>query len=120
MKEPAFPLVPVVLDGQPAPGLPFLRQMHWIADPASESSLALLIDTAAGGGAPPGELWRHTAPYCGLAAMTEADSDYFFGRGREIIEVSTHWRRRPTGFRCLSATPGLANHPWRRQVRSLP
>ena len=36
VKEPAFPLVPVVLDGQPAPGLPFLRQLHWIvtADPA--------------------------------------------------------------------------------------
>ena len=30
VKEPAFPLVPVVLDGQPAPGLPFLRQLHWI------------------------------------------------------------------------------------------
>jgi hypothetical protein len=30
VKEPAFPLVPVVLDGQPAPGLPFLRQLHWV------------------------------------------------------------------------------------------
>ncbi len=51
VKEPAFPLVPIVLDGQPAPGLPFLRQLHWIitADPVSESSLALLMDAAAGG-----------------------------------------------------------------------
>ena len=89
VKEPAFPLVPIVLDGQPAPGLPFLRQLHWIitADPASESSLALLMDAAAGGGTTPRELWRHTAPYRGLAAMTESDSDYFFGRGRETVET---------------------------------
>src|ERR1700738_3585751 len=52
-KEPAFPLVPVVLG--PAPGLPFLRQLHWIvtSDPTSEGSLALLMDAAAGSGAPP-------------------------------------------------------------------
>ena len=89
VKEPAFPLVPIVLDGQPAPGLPFLRQLHWIitADPVSESSLALLMDAAAGGGTTPRELWRHTAPYRGLAAMTEFDSDYFFGRGRETVET---------------------------------
>jgi hypothetical protein len=30
--------------------------------------------------APPGELWRHTAPYRGLNAMTESDADFFFGR----------------------------------------
>ena len=38
VKEPNFPVVFVLLDGQPAPGLPFLRQLHWIitADPASE------------------------------------------------------------------------------------
>ena len=87
----------MLLDGQPAPGLPFLRQLHWIvtADPASEKSLAQLMDAAAGGGAPPGELWRHTAPYRGLAAMTEADSDFFFGRGRETVEV----------IEALAATP---------------
>ncbi len=89
VKEPAFPLVPLVLDGQPAPGLPFLRQLHWIvaADPASEHSLTLLMDAADGSGTTPRELWRHTAPYRGLAAMTEADSDYFFGRARETAEV---------------------------------
>src|SRR6516165_9597265 len=91
VKEPAFPLVPVVLDGQPAPGLPFLRQLHWIvtADPASEHSLSLLMDAANGSGTTPKELWRYTAPYRGLAAMTEADNDYFFGRARETTEVIT-------------------------------
>ena len=38
VKSPDFPVVLVLLEGQPAPGLPFLRQLHWIvtADPASE------------------------------------------------------------------------------------
>src|SRR6266403_2933725 len=89
VKQRDFPVVVMLLEGQSGPGLPFLRQLHWIitADPASEKSLARLMDAAAGGGAPPGELWRHTAPYRGLAAMTESDSDYFFGRGGETAEV---------------------------------
>jgi hypothetical protein len=79
----------ILLDGQPAPGLPFLRQLHWIVtpDPASEKSVAQLLAAASDGGAPSGELWRHTAPYRGLAAMTEADADFFFGRGRETVEA---------------------------------
>ena len=89
VKQHDFPVVLLLLDGQSAPGLPFLRQLHWVitADPTSEKSLALLMDAAAGGGAPPGELWRHTAPYRGFYAMTESDADYFFGRGRETAEV---------------------------------
>jgi hypothetical protein len=61
VKQQDFPVVVVLLDGQPAPGLPFLRQLHWVitADPASEKSLAQVMDAAAGGGALPGELWRH-------------------------------------------------------------
>jgi hypothetical protein len=97
VKQHDFPVVFVLLDGQPAPGLPFLRQLHWIitADPASEKSLAQVMDAAAGGGAPPGDLWRHTAPYRGLAAMTESDADFFFGRGRETADV----------IKALAATP---------------
>jgi hypothetical protein len=89
VKEHDFPVVLVLLDGQQAPGLPFLRQLHWVitADPASEKSLAQIMDAASGGGAPPGELWRHTAPYRGLNAMTESDADFFFGRARETAEV---------------------------------
>ena len=37
------------------------------SDPASEKSIQVM-DAAADGGALPGELWRHTAPYRGLAA----------------------------------------------------
>ena len=55
VKEADFPIVFVLLDGQSAPGLPFLRQLHWIitADPTSEKSLAMVIDAAAGGGGTP-------------------------------------------------------------------
>jgi hypothetical protein len=48
VKQHGFPLVVVLLDGQPAPGLPFLRQLHWVitTDPASEKSLAQVMDAA--------------------------------------------------------------------------
>ena len=87
--ERMFPLVVVLLEGQTAPGLPFLRQLHWIVtpDPASEKDIARILDAASGSGAPPSELWRYTSPYRGLEAMTEEDSDYFFGRTRETIET---------------------------------
>ena len=89
MKQPDFPVVLVLLDGRPAPGLPFLRQLHWIvtADPASAETVGRLRDATSGGGARPGELWRYTAPYRGLASMTEADSDFFFGREQQTVDV---------------------------------
>ena len=89
VKSPDFPLTLVLLKGQPAPGLPFLRRLHWIItdDPSSEKDLARLLDGAAGAGTQPGELWRYTSPYRGLAAMEEKDSDYFFGREEKTVEV---------------------------------
>jgi hypothetical protein len=88
-KSPDFPLIVVLLEGQIAPGLQFLRRMHWIItrDPTSEMSLARIFDAAAGRSCNPSELWRHTSPYRGLEAMEEKDSDYFFGRRRETVEV---------------------------------
>ena len=85
-----FPIIMVLLEGQTAPGLQFLRRLHWIVtpDPASEKTVARLFDAASGsGGGNPGELWRYTSPYRGLEAMEEKDSDYFFGRKRETVEV---------------------------------
>ncbi len=89
VKNPNFPVVLLLLEGQPAPGLPFLRQLHWIvsADPTSEQTIVRLFDATAGEASRPGELWRHAAPYRGLASMTETDSDFFFGRTRETISV---------------------------------
>ena len=84
-----FPLIVMLLEGQTAPGLPFLRQLHWIVtpDPASEKDIGRAFDAVAGEDTSPGELWRYTAPYRGLEAMEEKDSDYFFGRKRETVEV---------------------------------
>jgi WD40 repeat protein len=109
VKDHAFPVILVLLDGQPAPGLPFLRQLHWIVTdaPASEKSAGLVMDAAAGGGAPPGELWRHTAPYRGLHAMTEADSDFFLGRGEKTAEVIKSLETKPDKLPVLLGNSGV-------------
>jgi formylglycine-generating enzyme required for sulfatase activity len=88
-KLPDFPIILVLLEGQTAPGLPFLRRLHWIitSDPSSEKDVARLLDAAGGTGTRLGELWRYTSPYRGLAAMEEKDSDYFFGRERKTVDV---------------------------------
>jgi hypothetical protein len=78
----------MLLEGRPAPGLPFLSQLHWVvaADPASEMGVAKLI-VAVSGTSGAEQLWRFASPYRGLAAMEEKDSDYFFGRENETVEV---------------------------------
>jgi hypothetical protein len=89
VRLPNFPIVLVLLEGQAAPGLPFLRRLHWIItpDPTSEKDVARLFDGVSGVDIPRGDLWRYSSPYRGLAAMGEKDSDYFFGRSRETIEL---------------------------------
>jgi formylglycine-generating enzyme required for sulfatase activity len=89
VKFPDFPVILLLLQGQTAPGLPFLRRLHWIItpDPSSEKDLARVLDAASGSSTRSGDLWRYTSPYRGLAAMEEKDSDYFFGRERETIDV---------------------------------
>jgi hypothetical protein len=83
--------------------------LHWIitADPTSEKSLAKIVDATAGGGTPPGELWRHTAPYRGLSAMTESDTDFFFGRGRETTEVIKALATMPDKLPVLPGNSGV-------------
>jgi formylglycine-generating enzyme required for sulfatase activity len=109
VKSPEFPVVLMLLDGQAAPGLPFLRQLHWIvsADPTSEKDVARLIDAAAGTGARPGELWRYTSPYRGLSAMEEKDADYFFGRRRETVEVLMALAEAPDKLPVLLGNSGV-------------
>ncbi|MGO9327122.1 MAG: SUMF1/EgtB/PvdO family nonheme iron enzyme [Steroidobacteraceae bacterium] len=104
-----FPLVVVLLEGQTAPGLPFLRQLHWIItpDPVSEKDVARLFDAAAGGGSSPGDLWRYTSPYRGLAAMEEKDSDYFIGRERETIDILSALATAPERLPLLIGNSGV-------------
>jgi formylglycine-generating enzyme required for sulfatase activity len=98
VKLPDFPVVLVLLEGQTAPGLPFLRRLHWIItrDPSSEKDVARLFEAASGSGTRSAEMWRYTSPYRGLASMVEKDSDYFFGRDEKTVEV----------VKALSAAPG--------------
>ena len=109
VREHDFPVVLVLLDGQSAPGLPFLRQLHWVitSDPASDKSLAQVMDAAAGGGALPGELWRHTAPYRGLHVMTESNADFFFGRERETAAVIGRLAATPDKLPILLGNSGV-------------
>jgi formylglycine-generating enzyme required for sulfatase activity len=109
VKLPDFPVILVLLEGQTAPGLPFLRRLHWIItpDPSSEKDVARLLDAAAGSGTRLGELWRYTAPYRGLAAMEEKDSDYFFGRERKTVDVITALANAPDRLPMLLGNSGV-------------
>ena len=109
VKDQRFRVILALLDGHPAPGLPFLRQLHWIvtADPASEQSVAKLIDAVGGSGSRPNALWRHTAPYRGLPAMTESDSDFFFGRGSETVAVIRTLEAHPDKLPILLGNSGV-------------
>jgi formylglycine-generating enzyme required for sulfatase activity len=109
VKSPDFPLVLVLLEGQSAPGLPFLRQLHWIVTPApaSEQAVAQLLDATSGDGTRPGELWRYASPYRGLAAMEQKDSDYFFGRSTEIEEVVVTLAAHPDKIIILFGNSGV-------------
>jgi hypothetical protein len=73
----SWPLIVVLMAGNTAPGLPFLRRLHWIitSDPASNADVARIFAAVRGAGEMPAQLWRYAAPYRGLAAMTEEDSD---------------------------------------------
>jgi hypothetical protein len=95
VKSPNFPLVVMLLEGKTAPGLPFLRQLHWIvsADPSSKEAVTRLFDAAAGGGTTPKALWRYSAPYRGLAAMTEEDGDYRYAILAGSVRHSSAWQR---------------------------
>jgi Novel STAND NTPase 1/TIR domain len=109
VKSPDFPVILVLLEGRTAPGLPFLRRLHWIisSDPSSEKDVARLFDAAAGTGTRLDELWRYTQPYRGLAAMEEKDSDYFFGRERETVDVLSALAATPDRLPVLLGNSGV-------------
>jgi formylglycine-generating enzyme required for sulfatase activity len=109
VKSPDFPLILVLLEGQTAPGLHFLRRLHWIVtpDPASDKDVGQLLDVTSGTSTRPGELWRYTSPYRGLAAMEQKDSDYFFGRTKETIEVISSFAANPDKIPILLGNSGV-------------
>jgi formylglycine-generating enzyme required for sulfatase activity len=108
-KEPDYPIILILSANGPAPGLPFARQLHWVLteDPASEATIGKLLDAASGATQRPGELWRFTRPYRGLEAMTEANSDYFFGRDRKTVEVIDALASEPCKLPILLGNSGV-------------
>jgi formylglycine-generating enzyme required for sulfatase activity len=108
VKSPDFPLVVVLLEGQMLPGLPFLRLLPLVVSSESELDKNVTrVLSATAYGAPEGERWRHTAPYRGLAAMTEADSEFFFGRERETVEVIKSLADKPERLPLLLGNSGV-------------
>jgi formylglycine-generating enzyme required for sulfatase activity len=110
INSPDFPIVLMLLEGQAAPRLAFLKQLHWIvtSDPTSEKAVARLIEAVVSGGdARLGERWRYTMPYRGLSAMEEKDSDYFFGRERETVEVLNVLAAQPGRLPVLLGNSGV-------------
>jgi formylglycine-generating enzyme required for sulfatase activity len=109
VKDPAYPVILLLTADRAAPGLPFLRQLHWIVTPAlaSEETVGRLLEAASGTRSGQRELWRHTAPYRGLAAMTESDSDFFFGRDQKIVEVISILAAAPDHLAILFGNSGV-------------
>lgn len=109
VNQTAFPLILLLLDGQTAPGLPFLRRFHWIVtkDPSSERTLGQLFDATPESSSRPTELWRYTNPYRGLAAMVSKDSDYFFGREIETCTVVRAFAQQPGRIPILLGNSGV-------------
>jgi formylglycine-generating enzyme required for sulfatase activity len=109
VREPGYPVVLILLQDQTAPGLPFLHQLHWIItpDPSSEDTVGKLLEAAGGSDVKQHELWRYTAPYRGLAAMTESDCDFFFGRAQETFDVINALATTPDKMPILLGNSGV-------------
>lgn len=109
VKSDDFPVILVLLEGQTAPGLPFLRRLHWIvsSDPTADKEVSRLFDAVSGRTTRPGELWRYTCPYRGLSAMGEKDSDYFFGRKNETALVLKMLANAPDQLPVLLGNSGV-------------
>lgn len=108
VKSPSFPLIVILLEGQTAPGLPFLRRFHWIvtSDPTSTGAIGRLFD-ALDNRSEAVELWRYTSPYRGLEAMQEKDSEFFFGRNGKTIETLLALANTPRRLPILIGNSGV-------------
>jgi len=90
VKDKTFALVPAIVAGAAAPGLPFLRDLNWVEAPIVTEDkvlhrlLAALKGETVASATP---LWKLVNPYRGLEAMNEANADYFYGRTVETTAV---------------------------------
>jgi WD40 repeat protein len=110
VKDRQFPLLPVIAEDAQAPGLSFLRTLNCIEVPVltQENTLRRVL-SGLGGEEPqaPAPLWKLVNPYRGLEAMTEANSDYFYGRGGETATVLQTLADKPDRLPILIGASGV-------------
>jgi hypothetical protein len=90
VKDKSFALVPAVVAGAEALGLPFLRTLNLVEAPVITENKVLHRLLAALKGetvATTTPLWKLVNPYRGLEAMNESNADYFYGRAVETAAV---------------------------------
>jgi hypothetical protein len=90
VKDKSFAVVPAVVAGAEALGLPFLRTLNLVEAPVITDDkvlhrlLAALRGETVASATP---LWKLVNPYRGLEAMSEVNADYFYGRNLETAAV---------------------------------
>jgi WD40 repeat protein len=110
VKDKSFALVPVVVAGAEALGLPFLRTLNLVEAPAITEDkvlhrlLAALRGETVASATP---LWKLVNPYRGLEAMSEANADYFYGRDVETAAVLNALASKPGRCPILIGASGI-------------
>jgi WD40 repeat protein len=110
VKDKSFTLVPAVVAGAEALGLPFLRTLNLVEAPviAEDKVLHRLLAALKGetvASATP--LWKLVNPYRGLEAMNEVNADYFYGRNLETAAVLNALASRPGRCPILIGASGV-------------
>ena len=110
VKDKSFALVPAVVAGAEALGLPFLRTLNLVEAPAITEDKVLHRLLAALKGetvASTTPLWKLVNPYHGLEAMNEANADYFYGRNLETAAVLNALASKPGRCPILIGASGV-------------
>src|SRR5262245_33497725 len=110
VKDRSFALVPAVVAGAEALGLPFLRTLNLVEAPVITEDkvlhrlLAALRGETVASATP---LWKLVNPYRGLEAMSEANADYFYSRDVETAAVLDALANKPGRCPILIGASGV-------------
>ena len=114
-----FPVMLVLLEGQTAPGLPFLRRLHWIItpDPSSEKDVARLFDAACRQRRKAGRaVALHVSPIAALPPWRRRTATTSSAGSGKRLMCSPRSPPRRTGSRCCSAIRASASPRLRRRA----
>src|SRR5262245_23243148 len=110
VKDKSFALVPAVIAGAEALGLPFLRTLNLVEAPVITDDKMLhrlLVSLRGETVASATPLWKLVNPYRGLEAMNEANADYFYGRNLETAAVLNALASKPGRCPILIGASGV-------------